>query len=138
MKTISLLANVLAQQAAVEADVHDAIFVKDGIALEGAHNNLFAVIDGVLRTAPASNNILGGITRGFVLERAAELGIPVQLRPILLEDLGGAEEVFFTGTTTEVKPTVSVDGKKIGDGQPGPIAKRLYQDLLDNIEALKH
>ncbi|MDT8341975.1 MAG: D-amino acid aminotransferase [Longimicrobiales bacterium] len=127
VKTVSLLGNVLAQQAAVDAGVDDAILVRDGVALEGAHSNLFAVFGGTLVTHPRSNLILPGITRGFVLELARELGVPVEERPVQVEELAGADELFFTGTTTEVKPCVAVDGRTVGDGDPGPVTERLSE-----------
>ena len=131
VKVISLVANVLAQQAAVEAGVEDAIFVRDGMALEGTHNNFFAVFGGTVTTSPASNYILHGITRGFVLERASALGIPVEERAIPVEELEKADEVFFAGTTTEIRPTVRVDGRSIGAGRVGPITRRLFDDFVE-------
>ena len=130
VKVISLVPNVLAQQAAVDAGVEDAIFVRDGMALEGTHNNVFTVISGTLVTAPASNYILHGITRGFVLERAEALGVPVEERAIPVEELREAEEVFFAGTSTEIRPTVEVDGRPIGTGRVGPVTRRLYGDFM--------
>ena len=101
------------------------------MALEGSHNNLFAVIDGTVTTSPASNYILHGITRGFVLERARALGIPVEERAIPVEELRDeAEEVFFAGTTTEIRPTVQVDGRPVGDGRVGPVTRRLFDDFV--------
>ena len=131
VKVISLVANVLAQQAAVDAGAEDAIFVRDGMALEGTHNNFFAVFDGTVTTSPASNYILHGITRGFVLERASALGIPVDERAIPVEELREADEVFFAGTTTEIRPTVEVDGRPVGTGRVGPVTRRLYDDFLE-------
>ena len=130
IKAIALLPNCLAQQAASEAGVSDAIFVRDGIALEGSHNNLFCVFDGALATAPKSNYILPGITRDFVIELAAGLGIAVRERAIGLSELYGADEAFFTGTTTEVRPCVRVDGRPIGDGRVGPVARSLFDAFL--------
>lgn len=130
IKAIALLPNCLAQQAAVDAGVSDAIFVRDGIALEGSHNNLFAVFDGVVTTAPKSNYILHGVTRDLMIELATELGLPVEERAIPVAELYGADEVFFTGTTTEVRPSVEVDGKTIGDGKVGPVARGLFDAFL--------
>lgn len=130
IKAISLLANVLAAQAAVAAGAGNTIFVRDGIALEGSHNNLFAVFGGVLATAPKSNYILHGVTRDFVIELAGEMGMPVEERAIPLPELYEADEVFFTGTTTEVKPVVEVDGRPVGDGTVGPVARRLFEGFV--------
>ena len=127
IKAIALLPNCLAQQAAVEAGASDAIFVRDGMALEGSHNNLFAVFDGVLATAPRTNYILHGVTRDLMIELAGEMGLPVEERAIPLAELYRADEVFFTGTTTEVRPSVEVDGKVIGDGGVGGVARGLYE-----------
>lgn len=125
VKTTALTPNVLAQQAAVEAGVADAVLVRDGMVTEGTHNNIFAVIDGVLVTAPETNYILHGITREYVVELALELGFKVEERPVPIEQLLAAEEVFFTGTTTEVRPTVRIDGRPIGDAVPGPVTRSL-------------
>ena len=130
IKAIALLPNVLAQQAAVDAGVSDVIFVRDGIAMEGSHANLFAVFGGVIVTAPKSNYILHGVTRDFVIELAGELGIPVEERAIPLREFYAADEVLFTGTTTEVRPAVEVDGRPIGDGRVGPVARQLYEKFV--------
>ena len=131
IKSIGLLPNVLAQQAAVDAGVADALLVRDGVALEGSHNNVFAVLDGVLTTHPATQRILHGIAREYVIELARALGLPVEERPVLLEEMRGADEIFFTGTTTEVRPTVRLDGKPVGDGTVGPIARALYDAFVE-------
>ena len=134
IKTIGLLPNCLALQAAVEAGTTDALLVKDGVALEGAHSNFFAVLDGTITTHPATNRVLHGITREYVLELSRELELPVEERPIQLEELARAEEAFFTGTTTEIRPAVRIDGRQVGDGRVGPVAKRLmnaYQEEVD-------
>jgi D-alanine transaminase len=137
IKTIALLPNVLAYQAAIDGGVTDAIQVRDGFALEGAHNNLFGVFDGTLVTHPATNVILPGITRGVVLDLARRNGIPVDERPILVEELAEADELFFTGTTSEVRPTVQVDGRPVGDGTVGPVTQALAKALHRDIERVK-
>lgn len=135
IKSIALLPNVLAQQAAVDAGVNDAIFVRDGVAIEGAHSNFFGVFDGTVVTYPQSNLILGGITREFVIELVHELGLPLELRAIHEEELAHADELFFTGTTTEVRPCVQVDGRAIGDGNVGPISRALFDAFLEKVES---
>jgi D-alanine transaminase len=133
VKTTNLLPNCIALQTAVEAGVKEAVLVKDGIALEGAHNNFWAVIDGTVVTHPVTNVILPGIIREYVLELCSDLAIPLVLRPILVEELASAEEAFMTGTTTEVRPLVQIDGRPVGDGKVGAIARRLYEAFLDGV-----
>jgi D-alanine transaminase len=135
IKSIGLLPNVLAQQAAVEAGVADALLVKDGVALEGSHNNVFAVLDGVVTTHPATHQILHGVTRAYVIELARERGIPVEERPVPLEEMRAADEIFFTGTTTEVRPTVRLDDQPVGSGKVGPVAKELYEAFQAGTQA---
>ncbi len=127
IKTIGLLPNVLAQQAAVDAGAADALLVKDGVALEGSHNNVFGVFDGVVTTHPATHEILHGVGRGFVMELARGMGMTVVERAIPVEEMRGADEIFFTGTTTEIRPTVELDDRPVGDGTVGPVAKALYE-----------
>ena len=110
--------------------------MKDGVAIEGSHNNVFAVLDGVVTTHPTTNQILHGVTREYVLELAREQGIPVEERPIPLEEMREADEIFFTGTTTEVRPTVRLDDKPVGSGKVGPVAKALYEAFKAGTEAL--
>jgi D-alanine transaminase len=137
IKTINLLPNVLAFQTARDAGVDDAILVRDGVAIEGAHQNFWAVIDGTVCTHPATNLILAGITRGVVLELARAAGIPVEERAIQLEEIGVADELFFTGATGEVRPCVQVDGKAVGDGLVGPITHELSKAFLELVERTK-
>ena len=127
IKTTGLLPNVLAQQAAVEAEVEDAIFIREGMVQEGTHNNVFAVIDGEVTTAPATNHILHGVTRAVTLELCAGLGIPAGERSFTVDEMRGAEEIFFTGTTTEIRPTVELDGRPVGSGRPGEITRALSE-----------
>ena len=134
IKTICLLPNALAYQAAKDAGVDDAIMVRDGVALEGAHQNFWGVFGGTVVTHPATHQILPGITRGLVLEIADELGIPVEQRAIAVEELSLADELFFTGTTGEVKPCVEVDGRQVGSGRVGPVTQRLSDAFLARVE----
>lgn len=127
IKTINLAANVLAKQEAVEKGAHEALFVRDGVIIEGSSTNVFAVREGTLITFPLSHLILAGITRAIVLELAREAGYPVREEPIFLSDLPRLQELFVTGTLSEVLPIVRVDGKEIGAGRPGPITRALMQ-----------
>lgn len=137
IKSICLLPNALAFQVAKDRGADDAILVRDGVAIEGAHQNFWAVLDGVAVTHPKTGHILPGITRGIVLEQARAAGIPVEERPIQVEELERAEELFFTGTTAEVKPVVEVDGRPVGGGRVGPVTRRLLDLYRSGIEAAK-
>ena len=130
IKTVMLLPNVLAAQRAREAGALDAILVRDGIAMEGTRSNLFAVIGGVVRTAPNGPRILPGVTRGATLAAARALGLTTEERSFTVEEMFAASEVFFASTTLWTYSLVEVDGRVIGDGRPGPVAVRLKEALL--------
>lgn len=127
IKSTGLLANVLAQQQAIDTGVSDVVLHRDGVVTEGSHTNVFAVIDGVIVTTPTGHRILAGITRGLVLELARADGLPVDERDWTLEELFAADELFMTSTNSEVRPVVAVDGRPIGTQARGPITHRLQQ-----------
>jgi D-alanine transaminase len=131
LKTVNLLGAVLARQAATEAGAYEAILLRDGIVTEGAATNAFAVVDGVIRTHPLGNLILPGITRQVVVKLMSENGIALVERPVTQGELLRASEIFLCGTTTDVTPVISLDGKPVGAGAPGPVTKRL-QALLES------
>lgn len=133
IKTIQLLPNALAMQAAAEAGADNVVFHRNGIVTEGGHANFMAVFDGQVVTHPADHRILHGITRGFVLELAAELGVPVEERAFTLDELNRADEAFYTGTTTEIFPTVAIDGRRVGDGSVGPVTRRLHDAFMERV-----
>jgi D-alanine transaminase len=134
IKSTNLLGNVLAMQAAKEAGCVEAVlYLPDGTLLEGSHSSFFGVRDGVVRTAPNAHAILPGCTRGFVLGLAAKLGLRVEERPLNRDELGRVPELFLTGTTTEVLPVVRVDQQVIGDGEPGPVTRRLQEAYDDAV-----
>lgn len=137
VKTIGLLANAMAFQQALDAGADDALLVRDGVAIEGAHMNFWGVFDGVAVTHAKCNNILPGITRAKVLELAVANGIPVEERAIQIEELAQADELFWTGTTGEVRPLVRVDGKAVGDGTVGPVTRALSTAFRKTIEQVK-
>src|SRR5690606_38956041 len=105
----------------------EALFVRDGIVLEGSHSNLMAVVDGTLVTYPKCNYILAGVTPDRVLALSSSMGMPVQDGPNPADRLYAVDEAFLTGTTTEVMPVTRVDGRTIGTGEPGPITRRLME-----------
>lgn len=127
IKTVNLLPNVLAKEAARRRGADDAIFVRDGMAIEATSANLFVVRGGRLYTAPVTNYILPGITRAVVLELAAELGLDVRLEPTPVDALEGADEIFLTGTTTEVMPVTRLNGRAVGAGGMGPVTASLWR-----------
>ena len=131
IKTVALIPNCMANQEARDAAATEAIFVRDGVALEGTHTNLFAVFRGVVRTSPLTNYILPGVTRAVVLELCGEACFEVIEEPIFVDELYRADEVFIVGTTAEVTPIVDLDGRAVGAGRPGEIALRLAQMLVE-------
>jgi D-alanine transaminase len=133
IKTLQLLPNAMAQQAAKAAGASDAIMIRDGLAVEGALSNLFLIFGETVRTHPTSNQILPGITRELVLELAREEGIEVEEKPTPVEALAEVTEVFLTGTTTEVKPVVRVDGRAVAGGAPGPVTRRLQRAFVERV-----
>lgn len=125
IKSVNLLANVLARQQAAQAGAFEAIFVRDGVVAEGAVSNLMAVQDGALVTAPEGPRILSGVTRSLVLNLARRASLRIEERFCSLEALQSAQEVFLTGTTVEVLGVVRIDDKVIGSGGPGPVTQML-------------
>ncbi len=133
IKTVQLLPNALAKQQAVVAGADDAIFVSTrGVVREGTSSNLFKVHGGVVETHPLSTRILPGITRQYLLSICMDQGITVEEKTFDKASLLAADEVFLSGTVTEVLPVTTIDGEKIGDGHPGPVAKKL-QTLLRKV-----
>jgi D-alanine transaminase len=125
IKSSMLLPNVLAKMHAQRHDASDAIFVRDGVALECTASNLFAVIQGTVRTAPATARILPGVTRRVVIELCASEGIPFTEAAIPATELASAQELFLTGTTDEITPITRLDGTLVSDGRPGVLTRRL-------------
>jgi D-alanine transaminase len=136
IKAITLLANVLQRQQAVDEGCAEAILIRDGYALEGAASNLFAVVDGVMLTPPIGNDILPGITRDLVVEIAQANAMALEQRRISLDELLRAEEVWLTSSTREVLPVIKLDGRQVGEGKPGPVWTRmnaLYQERKEQL-----
>ena len=127
IKSLALLPNLLASQTAKERGVEEAILLRNGAVTEGSHTSFCAVFDGRVVTHPLSNHILGGITRKVVLELCESLAIPVEQFPVLQHRLNEADEMMILGTTTEVTGVVRIDNRKVGDGRPGPVTRRLHK-----------
>lgn len=134
VKSVNLLANVLANQAAKEAGAAEAVlYLPDGTLTEASHSSLFGVVGNVIRTTPDSPGILPGVTRKLVLELARRAGVAVEPRSLTRDDLDRASELFLTGTSMEVCPVVRAGEQTIGDGRPGPVTRRLqaaYEEKL--------
>jgi len=133
LKTVGLTANILANQLAKEAGAQEAILVRDGVLIEGTHSNFMAVEEDTVITAPASNYILSGITRGTVLEICAELGLKTELRPVFASRIDTLSEAMIIGTTVEVTPICRIDGKPVGNGSPGPITRKLQEAFRKKV-----
>ena len=137
MKTTGLTANVLACQQAAENKAEEAVFVRDGVLMEGTHANFMAVFDNTLITAPLSNYILGGITRETVLDLCRELNIRVSLEPVYESRIHLASELMITGTTTEITPIITLNTRPVGNKTPGPVAKTIQAAFSSKIQQLK-
>jgi D-alanine transaminase len=126
IKSVALLAQVLAKQAAAEAGVFEAWMVEDGHVTEGGSSSAFIITgDRRIVTRPLSNAILPGITRLSVLRLAREQGLTLEERLFTVEEALAAEEAFLTSASSFVMPVVSIDGKPVGTGKPGPLALKL-------------
>jgi len=125
IKSVGLLANVLAKQQARDAGAVEALFVRDGYVLEGATSNVMTVRKRCLVTPPEGPLLLPGVTRRVVLGLAQAAGVTVKEQPVAEDELHASEEVFLTGTTIEVLPVARVNGRPIGAGAPGPVTKLL-------------
>lgn len=130
IKSISLLPNILYFQEAVETGSMECIFVKDGMMTECAHSNVFFVIDGKIFTHPESESILSGVSRKNFIRLAHEAGISIFEIPVAANRLKEVSEAFVTNTSFEIAPVVSIDGKPVGTGVPGPVTK-ILRDRFD-------
>lgn len=138
IKATSLLAAVLARQEAADVGAEEAILLRDGRAVEGSSSDLFLVKGGEISTPPLGPNLLAGITRGLVVELAAEAGIRCHERDIAAAELDGADELWLSSSVREVVPVTRLDGVPVGSGLPGPLWRRmdgLYQDYKDRLRA---
>lgn len=131
IKSIGLLGQVLAKQAAAEAGAIEALMIEDGFVTEGGSSTVFITNGNRVVTRPLSHAVLPGITREALLKLAREKDLVIEERLFSLEEATGADEVFITSATSLVMPIVAIDGKQIGEGVPGPLAKRLRKLYID-------
>jgi D-alanine transaminase len=128
IKSVALLAQVIAKQQAAEAGAAEAFMVEDGVVTEGSSSSVFIVTKaGAIVTRPLSHALLPGITRAAVLALAAETGLAFEERLINARELTEAAEAFYTSASAFVMPVVEIDGHTLGDGRPGPVARRLRE-----------
>ena len=131
LKVISLLANILARQQAVEAGCAEAILIRDGFMKEGAASNIFVVKNGVLHAPPKTQLMLPGITYDLVLELATCYGQPLKVAEISENELRDADEVWMTSSTKEILAITTLDGHPVGNGKPGPFGEQMFQWYQD-------
>ncbi len=137
IKTVGLLPNAMAKQAAREKGAAEAWFVDElGFVTEGASSNAWIVdAEGTLRTRDTNANILRGVTRNTLLDVIRENGLKVDERPFTPADAEAAQEAFITGAGAMVLPVIAVDGKPVGAGKVGPVATRLRRLYIERAIA---
>ena len=135
IKSVSLLANCLLRQAAVDGNAAEVVLLRDGMLTEGSASNIFAVKGGVIITPPKTNFILPGITYDVVIELARAHRLPLEIRQVREAEVRDADELWLTSSTKEVLSISTLDGKPVGHGasagRPGPVAARMYQLYQD-------
>jgi len=127
IKSISLIGNVLLRQVSAEAGAAETILFRDGKLTEASASNVFIVKRGVIVSPPKSSLILPGITYDVVAELARANGVPLEFREIDEAEVRAADEIWVTSSSKEILAIVSLDGRRIGDGKPGPLFRRLYE-----------
>jgi D-alanine transaminase len=136
IKSVALLAQVLAKQAAAEAGAGEAWMIEDGAVTEGGSSSAFILTQNdVLVTRQNSSSILPGCTRKAVVKLAEERQLRVEERPFTIEEALAAKEAFITSASSFVQPVVSIDGKIVANGKPGPMAMRLREIYIEFARA---
>jgi D-alanine transaminase len=129
IKSTALLANVLLRELAVEASAAETILLRDGHLTEGSSSAVHVVQAGQLRTPEQSPEILPGTTRSVIEELAVRTGIVQSARAVSEAELRGADEIWLSSAAREVVPVTTLDGVAVGSGQPGPVWRRIYDEL---------
>ena len=129
IKSTALLANVLLRQLSVDAAATETILLREGELTEASASAVHVVLGGEVLMPPNSRRILPGTTRGAVEEMAARAAIPCRVQPISEAQLRSADEVWISAATREVQPVTTLDGHPIGTGRPGPLWRRVYEEL---------
>ncbi|MGW8269039.1 MAG: D-amino acid aminotransferase [Burkholderiales bacterium] len=136
VKSISLIGNCLLRQLSADVGEAETILFRDGLLTEASASNVFIVKAGVIQAPPKSNLILPGITYDVVVELARDAGLPLELRDIPEADVRSADELWVTSSSKEILAIVSLDGRPVGDGKPGPVFRRmhaLYQEFKRTV-----
>jgi D-alanine transaminase len=134
IKSTNLLGNVLANQASSEAGCAEAIlYLPDGALTEASHSSFFAVQNGQLHTTPLKANVLPSITRAYALKLAAQANIEVVERMLQRKELDEVDELFLVGTTSEVLPIATVDGRPVKESKPGRVTRRLQAIYAERV-----
>ncbi|OZI20903.1 D-amino acid aminotransferase [Bordetella genomosp. 9] len=136
IKSVSLLGNVLAKQRAADAGADEVVQFRDGMLSEGATCNIWVASGGKLLGPLKNNLVLEGIRYGLLAELAEEAGIPFETRPIARAEVEHADELMVSSATRELLPVLTLDGRPVGTGKPGPVYTRLRQGYDDRIAAL--
>jgi len=126
IKSISLIGNVLLRQLSAEADAAETILFRDGRLTEASASNVFIVARGLILSPPKSSLILPGITYDVVAELARANDMPLEFRDVTEAEVRAADEIWVTSSSKEVLAIVSLDGRKVGEGWPGPVFRRMY------------
>ncbi len=126
IKSISLIGNCLLRQVSADAGATETILFREGKLTEASASNVFVVRGGVIASPPKSNLILPGITYDVVVELAQAGGLPLEFRDLSEADVRGADELWVTSSSKEVLAIVTLDGKPVGEGRPGPVFRRMY------------
>ncbi|OCA91426.1 D-amino-acid transaminase [Bacillus sp. FJAT-27225] len=134
IKSLNLLGNILAKQKAADAGCYEAILHRNGTVTEGSSSNIFIVKNGSIYTHKANNLILNGITRQTLEKLCAAAAIPFVEKEFAVEELKSADEALLGSTTSELTPIVKIDGNPVGNGEPGPVTKRLQLLFEQEIE----
>jgi branched-chain amino acid aminotransferase len=134
VKSLNYLNNILAKIEAKQFGADEGVVLNDqGYVAECTADNIFIVHRGTILTPPASQGALEGITRGAILDIAAELGLPAKEANLTRFDIWCADECFLTGTGAEVIPVVGLDGREIGTGHPGPVTRRVLEEFRRRV-----
>lgn len=136
IKSVSLLANVLLRQLAVDAGAAETILLRDGELMEASSSAVHVVIDGVIVSPPNSQRILPGTTRSAMEEVASQAGIPYRSARVSERELRSAAEIWLSAATREVQAVTLLDGAAVGSGKPGPLWKRMRQQWVNYTQQL--